>query len=235
MRWRHTLAACLGLVTGVLAATAAEPRPRDAAERPPTALEILDRLPASVQGRVKEVLTRPTIIARGPVETFTCQPNVYHYFLENPERAVCVWRKLGAKVIDIENRGNGRYGWSDRRGSEVGWDTIYRDERQRVWYAEGKVKPGALLPMVPFQVVVLMRYTEGPEVTSRKTMKHQAEVVVRTDSRAAATVARMMGASAPRLAEQYVGQFEMFFSVVAWYLDQHPDKAEELLRSTTQP
>ena len=40
----------------------------------------------------------------------------------------------------------------------------------------------------------------------------------------------MLGASAPHLAEQYVGQMEMFFGALAWYLDQHPEQAEVMLK-----
>jgi hypothetical protein len=42
-------------------------------------------------------------------------------------------------------------------------------------------------------------------------------------------VARLLGPSAPRLAEQYLGQLQLFFSALVWYLDQHPERAAGLL------
>ncbi|GIW78498.1 MAG: hypothetical protein KatS3mg105_0305 [Gemmatales bacterium] len=49
-----------------------------------------------------------------------------------------------------------------------------------------------------------------------------------TDSKAAALVTKVMGASADRLAEQAVAQMELFYSALVWYLYQNPDRAKEL-------
>ena len=42
-------------------------------------------------------------------------------------------------------------------------------------------------------------------------------------------------ASGPKVAEQYVGQMEMFFAALSWYLDQHPEKAEEMFAEMRKP
>ena len=46
---------------------------------------------------------------------------------------------------------------------------------------------------------------------------------------AAALASKLVGASAPRMAEQYLSQIEMFFAALAWYLDEYPDRSNELL------
>jgi hypothetical protein len=69
----------------------------------------------------------------------------------------------------------------------------------------------------------------------RTLVQHRTDLFLYTDSKAAALVARLMGPSAPRMAEQCAGQIEMFFSALAWYLDQHPAKAEALLTGVLPP
>src|SRR5262245_26479190 len=86
----------------------------------------LDLLPPSVREGMKVTLERPTLFTNGPAESFACKPEVYYWFLEHPDRAVAVWRKLGAKCINISDRGAGRFGWTDEHGSEVVWDTVLR-------------------------------------------------------------------------------------------------------------
>ena len=54
-------------------------------------------------------------------------------------------------------------------------------------------------------------------------------MILNTDSKVAALAARMLGVSAPRVAEQYVGQLQTFFGALAWYLSEHPDRVSELL------
>jgi hypothetical protein len=189
----------------------------------------LDEIPAAARAKVRSVLDRPSLSARGQPELFNGDPTLYKWFLDHPDRAALAWKRLGAKVADVSNRGNGVFGWSDAQGSDIRWETVYRSPRMQVWHAEGKVRPGALLPLAPVQAVVVLRYSESRDSDGQPLLRHQAELFLRTDSKAASLAARLFGASAPRLAEQYVSQVEMFFSALSWYLDQHPDKAEKLL------
>jgi hypothetical protein len=52
---------------------------------------------------------------------------------------------------------------------------------------------------------------------------------IHTDSAAVAIVSRVLGPSAPKMAEQCVAQMQMFFAGLAWYLERHPERAEMLL------
>jgi hypothetical protein len=221
LTWLLVAAGALVAVGQVTAEERTEPRS--------TATVPLDHLPAALRARVKQTLEHPTFFARGPAEVFACRPEMYYWLMDHPDRAVLAWRRLGAKCIEITDRGNGRFGWSDHQGSDVSWDTIYGDNQMRVWFAEGKVRTGALLPLVSVQVVVVLRYTQDQDAAGRTVMRHQAELSLFTDSRTAALVARLLGSSTQRMGEQYVGQLEMFYSALAWYLEQHPRAAEALL------
>jgi hypothetical protein len=179
--------------------------------------------------RVRAVLEHPSLHAHGPVETFHCQPSVYHWLLDHPDRAVIGWQKMGAKCAAINDRGGGRFGWKDEQGSDVYWETVLRDPRQRVWYAEGSVRVGPLLPRIPLRAVVILYITEGHDAKGRPAIRHEGELVLHTDNRMVALAARVMGVSAPHAAEEYVAQIQMFFAALAWHLDRHPDKAKSLL------
>lgn len=177
------------------------------------------------QEDVRQVVQSPTVSARGPSETFACRPEHYFHFLEHPDEAVRAWRKLGAKCVGIDNLGGGQFGWSDELGSEVSWKTVYRDPSLRVWYAQGKVKPAAVMPMVPVKVVVVLHHAEKKSASEGTAIEHHAEVFLHTDSRAASVFARLMGTNTTRLAEQGLGQMQLFFSALCYYLDQHPQRA----------
>jgi len=187
----------------------------------------LDEMPARSREKVRTVFEHPTLHTTGPAETFACKPAQYHEFLDHPDKAVEMWRKLGAKCITITDRGKGRFGWSDDKGNDIGWDTVYKDAKMRIWYAEGRVKPGAFLPTVPIRAVVVFHYTEGHDKNGRSLIRHRADLYFLTDSTAAALVARLLGPSAPRLAENYVAQLQTFFAALAWYCQKHPEVADK--------
>lgn len=178
----------------------------------------------------KQMMERPTVQARGPRETFTCTPKQYYWLLDNPDSAVTAWRRLGAKCVSIHRRGPGKFAYTDNSGSEVVWETIHQGPGVRIWFAEGKVKVSSVLPLVPVKALVILRHTEGKTSDGVVYMQHHAEVVIHTDSTAAAGVTRLMGQTAPRLAEQGLAQLQLFFSALSCYVDRHPERIGALFR-----
>src|ERR1700675_4431338 len=72
-----------------------------------------DEFPAEAQPRVRAVVEQATLAARGPMELFTCQPSMYHRLLDHPDQAVRLWRRLGAKCIEIQDIGGGQFAWKE--------------------------------------------------------------------------------------------------------------------------
>jgi hypothetical protein len=137
---------------------------------------------------------------------------------------------LGAKCTEIQRLEDNQFCYKDAQGTKVTWGVALDNGRQRVWYAEGQVKPALLLPVVQVQAVLVDTYCEGSDGKGQAAMRHQMDLFIKTDSSAIALAARLLGASGPRMAEQYVGQIEMFFAAMSWYLDQHPDRAEAMFQ-----
>jgi len=195
----------------------------------------LEQLPRAVQARARALVERPTLRAQGSVEIFNCQPEQYFWLLDHPELTAKLWRALGAKVTEIKNHGNDHFSWEDENGSKIEWDTVLRSAEHRIWLAEGRVKPGLLLPTVSVRALLAVHHTEGQDGEGKPAIKHQVDLILQTDNAAVALAARILGASAPHLAEQYIGQIEMFFGAMAWYLDKHPRQAVRLLDEALRP
>lgn len=190
-------------------------------------------VPDAWRPRVRQVIERPTLFSHGPAEAFTGWPDLYHWLLDHPDRAVAAWRRLGATCTEISDCGGGRFAWKDGQGSEINWVTVHNDRSLRIWYAEGHMRPGPLLPAVAVKAVLLLRHGDRPDGPGRMLIFHQADVFVQTDSKTAALVTRLLGPSAAGLAEEGLGQVEMFFSALVWYLGQHPDRAARLLATAS--
>jgi hypothetical protein len=195
----------------------------------------MDDMPAALRDKVRQVVDHPTLYSHGPTETFPCDPAVYRWLLDHPDRAAAAWRKLGAQCVEITDRGHGRFGWTDGRDSDVHWDTAYQSDELRIWHAEGQVKAGPLVPTVPFEAVVVLRHVTAKDEKGRTVVRQQADLILHTDSKSALVAARLLGPTAPKMAEQYVGQMEMFFSALPWYIHRHPERSEELLSAAPAP
>jgi len=224
----------LGLVAGAFWAGDGKAADQDLTIQKRAAARVpLNQVREEVRARVRQVLEQPTLYSRGPAEAFTGQADFYEWLLDHPDRGVQAWRQLGARCQSISDKGKGTFLWTDGHGSELRWQTAYSGDSLRVWYAEGKVRPALLLPPVPVQLVVLLRHGKRAESAERMLIFHQADVFLQTDSKTAALMTRMLGASGPKLAEQCLSQLETFFSGLVWYVDHHPERAEKLLGEKT--
>src|SRR5260370_1769123 len=95
-----SLATCVVWASGRMPAAdadAVDRRPRSAAL---SAEAPLDRLPAAV----RRVMANPTVRAQGPREVFRGKTAVYEWLLDHPDQGVQMWRRLGAKCMDITGR-----------------------------------------------------------------------------------------------------------------------------------
>ena len=195
----------------------------------PTRIVLSEVVDPAYRDAVLAVVRKPTVATRGRSDEVICDPAVYDWLLDHPDRVSLAWRRLKVPCVQITDAGKGRFAWNDGEGSELLWQTVGRFPDGLVWYATGKVKPSAVTPTVPVRAVVVMTHPKRPKPDGTAAIAPVAHVYLHTDSRAANVVLRMIGPTAPKLAEQGAEQLLYFFTGVATYAHKHPEKAEQLL------
>lgn len=203
---------------------------RSAKVQPPT----LETIPASYRQRVQQVIDQPNLTYSGKAEEFDGNPSFYLWLLDHPDRAAQAWRRLGTPCMEIVDRGQGRFGYSDQHGSDLWWDAVYVTGDQRVWYAEGRIRPALWLPPVPLRAVVVFRHSHEMGDDGLAHLRHQADIWAQTDSRTAALVLRLLGPSVPSLSEQCASQMGLFYSGLVRFFARYPERADELLFGRNQ-
>jgi hypothetical protein len=194
---------------------------------PRVPLEVID---PAVRDKVRGVLEHPAMTSRALPEAFNAEMPVYRWLLDHPDLTVKLWKLVGANVQDIQSRGDGVYVWRDEHGSDVSWHSVVKSDGLHAWYAEGKVKVSALLPLTSFRALAVLAYREGQDAAGKPAIQHQVHFLLRCDSKAVSLAAKLLGASAPRMAEQYLGQLQMFYGGMAWYLCQDEERAKKMYR-----
>ena len=193
----------------------------------------LDALQPADREHVRAVVERPTLTTR-PSEVFTCRPEHYHWLLDHPDQAVRLWHMMGVKCADIVDRG-GYFTWDDGKGNGLHWREVYRGSERRVFYAEGRIDPGFLLPTAAVQAVVVVQHTEGTDTAGRQAVRQRIELALHTDSHAVATAARLIGGIGPAPGTAIRRSDADFLGALAWYLNQHPRHAEMLFEQLRRP
>lgn len=235
----------LGLVFGavVAAVCAAAPPVRTVAAAEPgpampgagtVRVPIADLVDPVYADAVLKVVRQPTISARGASNDLVCRPAVYEWLLAHPDRVSLAWQRLKVPCVEITDLGGGKFTWADGEGSELVWQTVGKFTDGLVWYATGKVKANAVTPTVPVRAVVVFTHAKRPAANGVAVIRPVAQVFLQTDSKAANAVMRVIGPTAPKLAEQGAEQLIYFFNGIAGYVQRHPERTEKLLAPRPQ-
>ncbi len=193
--------------------------------------EFLAAIDAPYRDAVRAVMRDPTVTATHKEEPFFAQPAVYDWLLKHADRAATAWRRLNVPCAEVVAKGDGVFAYRDEAGSEVAWRPVATFADGVVWYAAGKVKLGALLPVIAVKGVAIRKCPRKSVGKTGEAAIFETSTVVyaQTDSRAAATVLRIVGPAAPRMAEQGAEQLLLFFSGPSRYVFDHPEDAAKLL------
>jgi len=201
---------------------------------PPKAIatprSLLDTVDEKYRDLVAAVLKHPTMSVKATGDDFTAHPKVYDWLLEHPDRTCLAWQRMKVPCVTITDMGKGQFHWSDETGSELTWQTVGRFENGVIWYAHGKVKPGTLVPSVPIKAVAVVHAPRSEADANGATLiSPTAQVYLLSDSRMATMLTKMVGPTAPRLAEQGAEQLLYFFTGVARHIYRKPEQLETLL------
>jgi hypothetical protein len=231
----------VGLVTAVplvagTPAHAAEPNPNPAMPAPmlpnsagAVRVNLSDAVAADYRDAVMKVVKNPTISTKATAPEVVCTVSMYEWLFNHPDRVALAWQRLKVPAVPITDAGNGQFTWTDENGSAVTWRVVGTFPDGLVWYATGKVKPAPVSPGVPVKAVAVLTRKQKAAKDGVAAFSTSVQVYIHSDSRAAALAVRMLGSTAPKVAEQGAEQFLEFFNGIADYVQKNPKKAEALL------
>ena len=182
---------------------------------------------------VSKVVQKPTVSTKASAPDVVCTVQMYQWLFDHPDRVALAWQRLNVPAVPIADAGNGLFMWTDENGSEVVWRTVGAFAEGRVWYATGKVKPAPLSPSVPVKAVCVLTHKQKAQKDGVAAFSTSVQMFVLSESKAANVILKMMGPTAPKVAEQGAEQFLEFFNGMADYVQRNPTKAEALLAPKT--
>ncbi len=222
----------IGALNAVMGQESAAPRTTSSDSNKSAKLPLpveLEKLPANTREVLTRVIEAPTLRAVSAMDDFASSAGIYIWLLDHPDRVSLAWQRLNVAAIDIKDAKDGKFIWRDDQGNEMTWHTVAQSGNGRIWYAEGKIRPGRLLPVVPVKAVAVLRHCRMKDEDGEPVIRQQVEVFLQTDSKTASFVMRLIGPAAPRMAADGADQLLMFFSGIARYVERHPEKATTLL------
>jgi hypothetical protein len=190
----------------------------------------LERVAEGLRAKVADLIDHAPLYSKGPVESFPCQPAVYHWLLDHPHWGFKAWQALGATAATVERQPDGSFVGTDPQGSHLRWQTVLSEPGRRIWYVEGVGRAAPVLPGLTIKAVVLLRYQDVVGLDGRHGVRHRAELFAHYEGKTATVLARLSGMTVDGTAAKIVEQMELFFSGMAWYATEHPAWVRKVLQ-----
>lgn len=188
----------------------------------------MDRLSPDGLRKTQAILKNVGMYRRLPTISFQCEPEVYNYFLKNPDVAVSTWRAMEISQFQLHESGPNQYRADAGDGSMGTVELLFRSPSETLIYCDGAFKS----PLLPKPIVArsLMRLQTAfvKEPDGRITSSHTGDVFVEFPSPAVETVAKVIAPVSHSIADRNFKQMTLFVHLMSQAIERHPAWIEQI-------
>lgn len=188
----------------------------------------LGSLSAESRKRVESVLDELSMFRKLPTIAVPADPQLYDYFVVNPDVAVSIWRAMQISTFEMTATGPGMYDASLEDGTEGTVELLYRTPREAVVFCDGSYKPGPLLRPVTAQAVLHLRTEFGRRRDGTLAVRHRLNMFVAFPSQTVETAAKLVSPVSNMLIDRNFRELSLFLHMMTLLSEQRPGTVDAL-------
>lgn len=193
-----------------------------------TALGVLplDKLTPERRAPVDDVLSSLSLFRRLPTVTFEIDPDLYVYFLRNPDVIVSIWRALDISKFELKQVADDCYHADAGDGSTGRIQILYRGAESQLVYCDGLYKSPLLVKPIHSKAVIHLQTTFTREADGRIFATHRGDLFVSFPSQTVETAARVISPVSYLLADRNFKQISLFGQMMSTAMCRQPGWVE---------
>jgi hypothetical protein len=193
----------------------------------------LDRLSGDSVRKVEGVLKNISLFRRLPTLTCEADPEIYHYFLQNPDIAVSTWRALDISTFTLEPVAPGVYQADAGDGSTGRIELLHRSADETLIYITGEFRSPVTARAIEARAVMRLQSTFFTEADGRTFCTHRGDMFVEFPSQTVETVARVIAPFSHVIADRNFKQLTLYVNLMSKAMARNPAWVVALTRKMT--
>ena len=172
----------------------------------------IDQIDQRLRAKLSDIVTRPSIYRRLPVQTVDCDPDMFLFLVRYPEVIVNIWRLMDVTKVQLTRTGPTKFDAVDGAGTVTSVELVYGTPNVHVFYAEGYYEGKMLRKRITGSCVILMRSVYGNQ-NGRTQVTNTLDVFARLDNAGVELLAKTLNPLVGRAADfnfvetsKFVGQ-----------------------------
>ena len=182
----------------------------------------LDRLSDDARTKAESLLKNVGMFRRLPTLSFEVDPDVYDYFLRNPDVAVATWRAMDISKFKLQAAGPNRYQADAGDGSVGQVELFYQSPEDTLIHCDGAFKSPLLPKPIVARSLMRLQTTFSKEADGRIIGTHSGDVFVEFPSQAVETVAKVISPVSHTIADRNFKQMTLFAHLMSQAMARHP-------------
>lgn len=188
----------------------------------------LASLDAEGVAKVNGVLNNLAMFRRLPSLSFEVDPDVYAYFLTNPDVAVATWRAMEISKFQLNPVGNRCYEADAGDGSIGRIQILKQTPSDTLIHCDGAFKSPLLPRPIVARALMRLQTTFSREADGRIIGTHSGDVFVEFPSQAVETVAKVISPVSHAIADRNFKQISLFAHMMSQAMERHPGWIEQI-------
>jgi hypothetical protein len=185
-------------------------------------------LSADATGKVNRILNNLAMFRRLPTLTFEADPDVYNYFLRNPDVTVATWRAMEISKFQLSSTGAGCYNADAGDGSVGRIEILRQTPTETVIHCDGAFKSPLLPKPITARSVMRLQTSFTKDADGRVVATHSGDVFVEFPSQAVETVARVISPVSHSIADRNFKQISLYVHLMTQAMAKHPGWIESI-------
>ncbi|MEK6259821.1 MAG: hypothetical protein AABP62_14475 [Planctomycetota bacterium] len=182
----------------------------------------LDRLSDEARTKAESLLKNLGLFRRLPTLSFEVDPDVYGYFVRNPDVAVATWRAMDISKFKLQAAGPNRYQADAGDGSVGQVELFYQSPEDTLIHCDGAFKSPLLPKPIVARSLMRLQTTFAKEPDGRIIGTHSGDVFVEFPSQAVETVAKVISPVSHTIADRNFKQMTLFAHLMSQAMARHP-------------
>lgn len=188
----------------------------------------LDRLSGDARNKADSLLKNLGMFRRLPTLSFEVDPEVYDYFLRNPDVAVATWRAMDISKFNLQEVGPNRYQADAGDGSIGQVELFYHTTEDTLIHCDGAFKSPLLPKPIVARSLMRLQTTFAREPDGRMIGTHSGDVFVEFPSQAIETLAKVISPVSHSIADRNFKQMTLFAHLMSQAMARHPGWIESI-------
>lgn len=193
----------------------------------------LDHVTGPHRERVLEILERPLLYRRGPIEAYPCKPDLLEWIMSNPVLVAEFWRQLGLLVSEIEPLEDG-YQCRDGRTTIVRFHEVCRSPHLRIVYCAGEASRPPLPGKMRAEMVFVYRYHFARQTDGKYFVIQQMESFSTAQGATLRALMKLTRGMTSRLVDQSMQDMTIYFSLMCRIMQMRPTWTRDAIAKVRQ-